>query len=90
MHLPIRDDRNTFPAPRTASFLSGLGSSPSEISSRVLFESSQFFSFELEIDLFEFSLCRQANREVLIFERDCLFVFDQRLPVDSEKSVFQR
>jgi hypothetical protein len=34
MSLPIRDDRNTFPALRTALFLSGLGSLPSEISYR--------------------------------------------------------
>ncbi|SRR6266446_4598760 len=34
MHFPARDDRNTFPALRTALFLSGLGSVPSEISCR--------------------------------------------------------
>jgi hypothetical protein len=32
MHVPIRDDRNTFPARRTALFLSGLGSLLSETS----------------------------------------------------------
>jgi hypothetical protein len=43
IHLPIRSDRNTFPAPRTALFLSGLGSLPSDFVSGVLFEMSQVF-----------------------------------------------
>jgi len=53
-----------------------------------IFESSQFSSIELKIDLFEFSLCSRTNGEALIFERDSLFLFstsDSRLQEDCQR-----
>ena len=84
MHFAIRDDRNVLPPLQELHhllcFSRHLG--PARCRTGVLFESSQFSSFELEIELFEFSLCCWSNREGFVFERDYLLVFDQRLLID--------
>jgi len=85
MHLPIRDDGNVsstlqelhyfLAAPRHCR--------PTRFCLLILFQSPQIFAIELEIDLFEFSLCCHSNRKALIFEQYRLPVFGKQLLVDS-------
>jgi hypothetical protein len=69
MHVPVRNDRNALPPLQKLHHFLSLSSHfcPARFRLAVLFESSQVSTIELEIDLFEFPLCSQTNREVLVF-----------------------